>query len=297
MTSHMFSGFLTVFCLASRYSIVGRKGAEKVSPCISRSERPSISSTHTLPDRDSDAFFISCSGCEPDSANNPLSSEASQTILICRNSSGTVQHQPVAPGAAATDPSTLRPMSDYLTLDPTFSEAEMQEKLRNLYVQFQEAWHNKDLTPLRPYLSDAYYAQSDRQLDSYRRNNQTSYIERISVLGTELKGFKQESGNDVIIARLQTRITNYVLDDRTGELVRGSKTAEKFMDYEWELIRTSGRTTAGSTGTVVQNCPNCGAVININRTAQCEFCGSIVTVDSFDWVVNGIKGISQRTAG
>lgn len=224
-------------------------------------------------------------------------------ILIIRHfkkgsGSGTsAQHVPVAPGAQATDPASLTPMSDYLSLDPTFSESEMREKISNLYVQFQDAWHNKDLAPLRPYLSDAYFAQSDRQLDTYRRNHQTSYIDRISVLGVTLSGYKQANGNDYIYARLQTRITQYTLDDATGNLVRGSKTAEKFMEYEWELMRTSGKTTAGSAGTVVQNCPNCGATVNINRTAQCEFCGSIITVDSFDWVVNGIKGLSQRTAG
>lgn len=220
-------------------------------------------------------------------------------FFVLRRKGGGSAHtnKPVAPGAQATDPSTLKPISEYLTLDPTFSESEMREKISNLYVQFQDAWHAKDLTPLRPYLSDAYYAQSDRQLDTYRRNHQTSYIDRISVMDVALSGFKQTDGKDYIYARLKTRITNYVLDDNTGDLVRGSKTAEKFMEYEWEMVRSSGKTTVGSTGTVVQNCPNCGAAVNINRTAQCEYCGSIITVDSFDWVVNGIKGLSQRTVG
>ena len=221
-------------------------------------------------------------------------------FFVLRRRGGSSAHpnnKPVAPGAQATDPSTLKPMSEYLTLDPTFSESEMREKISNLYVQFQDAWHAKDLTPLRPYLSDAYFAQSDRQLDTYRRNHQTSYIDRISVMDVSLSGFKQSEGKDYIYARLKTRITNYVLDDNTGNLVRGSKTAEKFMEYEWEMVRSSGKTTVGASGTVVQNCPNCGAAVNINRTAQCEYCGSIITVDSFDWVVNGIKGLSQRTVG
>jgi predicted RNA-binding Zn-ribbon protein involved in translation (DUF1610 family) len=221
-------------------------------------------------------------------------------FFVLRRKGGGSAHpnnKPVAPGAQATDPSTLKPMSEYLTLDPTFSESEMREKISNLYVQFQDAWHAKDLTPLRPYLSDAYYAQSDRQLDTYRRNHQTSYIDRISVMDVALSGFKQTDGKDYIYARLKTRITNYVLDDNTGDLVRGSKTAEKFMEYEWEMVRSSGKTTVGSTGTVVQNCPNCGATVNINRTAQCEYCGSIITVDSYDWVLGGIKAISQRTVG
>ena len=215
-----------------------------------------------------------------------------------KGSSGVVQpQQPVAAGATATDPSTLRPVQEYLNLDPTFSEAQFKEKLSNLYVQFQNAWQDKDLESLRPYLSDMYYAQVDRQLDNYRRNNQTPHVERISVLGVTLTGWKQENGNDVMIARLNTRITTYVTNDANGDLVRGSRTAEKFMDYEWEVIRASGKTTVQEGGMTVQNCPNCGATININHTAKCEYCGSIITVDSYDWVVNSIKGISQRTVG
>ena len=206
---------------------------------------------------------------------------------------------PIMPGATATDPSTLRPMPDYLALDPSFSEAEFREKLSNMYVQFQNAWQAKDMEPLRPYLTDAFYNKCDRQLDGYRKNHQTNRIERISVLGVDLVGWKQEAGFDVMIARLNTRIVDYVVDDASGNIVRGSNTAEKFMTYEWDLMRTSGLTTASAAAgsTTAQSCPHCGATIDINRSAKCPFCDSILTTDTFDWAVNEIKGLSQRTNG
>lgn len=204
---------------------------------------------------------------------------------------------PVMPGAQATDPSTLRSMSDYPALDPQFSEAAFREKLSNLYVQFQNAWQSKDLTPLRPYLTDAFYNKCDRQLDAYRQNRQTNRIDRPSVLGVELVGWKQEAGVDVVVARLRTRIVDYVTDDATGSVVRGSNTAEKFMEYEWDLVRTSGQISAEGTGTTSQSCPHCGAPINVNHTAICEYCGSVLTTDTFDWAVREIKGLSQRTVG
>ena len=191
----------------------------------------------------------------------------------------------------------LRPMDEYMKLDPAFTHAAFKEKLSNLYVRLQDAWHEKDLTPLRPYLSDALYAQSDRQLDEHRRKHQTSYIERIAVLKVSLLGWREEQKDDVIVARLKTRITTYILKDDTGELVRGSRTAEKFMEYEWTLTRSSDRRGKSAGGTVVRSCPNCGAPLNINRTAKCEYCDSIVTVDSYDWVLTSIRGISQRTEG
>ena len=203
----------------------------------------------------------------------------------------------VAPGAQATDPSTLRPISEYAQLDPQFSEAQMREKLSNLYVQFQNAWQAKDMEPLRPYLTDAMFGQCDRQLDAYRRDRQTNRIERISVLDVQLVGFKQQSGTDTLVARLKTRIVDYVVNDADGTVVRGSKTAEKFMEYEWDLVRSSGMQTGVSSGTKSQNCPQCGAPININRTAKCEYCGCILTTDTFDWAVSEIKGLSQRTVG
>lgn len=204
--------------------------------------------------------------------------------------------QPVRDGggqAAAAD--SLRKMSEYTSIDPGFSETELSEKVSRMYVEFQNAWEAKDLTVLRPYLSDAFYATADRQLDAYRKNRQTNHVDRISVLGVTFTGFRQEKNEDIIIARLKTRIVDYVTDDRTGSIVRGSSTAEKFMDYEWTLARASGVRTGKNDGVRTVNCPNCGAPVDINKSAKCEYCGSILSVNASDWVVTGIRGIAQRT--
>ena len=69
------------------------------------------------------------------------------------------------------------------------------------------------------------------------------------------------------------------------------------MEYEWTLTRKRGIRTGVNDGIRVQNCPNCGAAININRTAKCPYCDSIITVEAHDWAVSNIKGLSQRTSG
>ena len=42
-------------------------------------------------------------------------------------------------------------------------------------------------------------------------------------------------------------------------------------------------------------CPYCGAHVDINHSAVCEYCNSVLTTDSFDWAVSNIKGIAQRS--
>ena len=199
-------------------------------------------------------------------------------------------------GAQRVDQSQLRSMSEYQQLDPGFDQSAFQEKLGNLYVQMQNGWQERNIESLRPYFTDALFAQMDRQLSAMRKARRTNYVERIAVLGVTLRGFCQRNGEDHIIAELRTRIVDYTLNDETGELISGSQSKEKFMTYEWDLSRESGRKTGEAAEMTTVNCPNCGAPVSINTTAKCPYCDSVITLDSHDWAICSIKGISQRTA-
>lgn len=135
----------------------------------------------------------------------------------------------------------------------------------------------------------------EMQLKGIIDAKQTNHIERIAVLSVELEGFAQTETEDKIYAEIKTRIIDYTLDDKTGNVVSGSKTAEKFMTYEWELTRPTGKKTVRSKETKAVNCPNCGAPVEINKTARCPYCGSIITTENDEFVINTIKGVSQRT--
>ena len=194
-----------------------------------------------------------------------------------------------------TPASSLKSIASYSGVDPSFSATAFREKLSNLYVRFQNDWQAKNISGLRPYLSDTLFAQMERQLDVHRQRYETNCIDRIAVLGVDLLGWKQENGYDIMIARLNTRIVDYTVDDRTGNVIRGSRTKEKFMTYEWTLARTTGVLTSRSTGTTAQTCPYCGAHVDINHSNVCEYCQSVLTTDTFDWVVTNIKALSQQT--
>lgn len=84
-------------------------------------------------------------------------------------------------------------------------------------------------------------------------------------------------------------------DDATGAIVSGSEVSEKFMTYEWTLTRTTGVKTKTSAGVTPQTCPHCGAHVDVNQTAECPFCGSVITTDTFDWAIDNITALSQKT--
>ncbi|MDD3920298.1 MAG: zinc-ribbon domain-containing transport protein [Eubacteriales bacterium] len=201
-------------------------------------------------------------------------------------------------GARPTAAETLLKPDWYKTnLDPQFDAGAFCEKVSNLYVQMQQQWQEKEFEPMRAHMSDALYTQFNRQLQALVNNQQTNHIERISVLTTELRGFKQDDHNDYAIVLLNTRIVDYTTDDKTGQVIRGSQTAEKFMWYEWTLCRTTGMTTGSATGNEAAKCPSCGAPLDLNASAQCAYCGTVITAGEHDWVISAIRGISQRTQG
>ena len=202
---------------------------------------------------------------------------------------------PVTNVPTATPASALKPMESYRELDPNFSSADMEAKISNVFIRLQAAWMKKDLTEVRTCLTDEFFAQTDRQLDAYRTKKQTNVIERIAVLGVSLTGWEQNDKNDMIIARVSARMADYVTDDVTGDVVRGSRTADRFMEYEWTLVRTKGRKTGVDDEKERKSCPYCGAPLDINRSAKCEYCGNIVSTNDYDWCLASVKGLSQRT--
>ncbi len=184
-------------------------------------------------------------------------------------------------------------------IDPFFTEAEMREKVANLYSEMQRAWETQDWEPMRARLTDDLYNQMWRQLQELVTRGQINRIERIAVMSVALKQFYQDEQNDNLVIRLTTRITDYTVDRATGNVVSGDPKREKFMTYEWTMIRSVGVKTPapGIDGKqeVSRNCPHCGAPIDLTQSARCSYCHSIVTAPEFDWVLSNIKGIAQQT--
>lgn len=179
--------------------------------------------------------------------------------------------------------------------DPGFNESKFIGDVSNLYIRFQDAWTARDLTDIRPHLTEELFAKSDRQIKGYIQRGQTNHVERVSVLSAKIVGCTKDAKNDIVTVEILSRINDYITDDKTGNIIRGDKNKELFMTYRWTFIRTLGKLTREDELVDDKKCPNCGAPIDLNRSAVCEYCGSVVTSSEYDWVVSDIQGISQRS--
>ena len=164
----------------------------------------------------------------------------------------------------------LTPIGEYTKIDPNFNAAALCEKSSNLYVQMQNGWTAKNIESLRPYFTDALFTQMERSLQGYAQRGETNVVERIAVLDVTPLGFHQTGGEDHILLRLRTRITDYTVNDGT-------------------------QTNAESGETKRITCPGCGAPLDVNASARCPYCGTVIQQQAQDWVISAIRGIKQQT--
>ena len=134
-------------------------------------------------------------------------------------------------GAQRTPDSRLQPLGDLAVTDPSFDANAMQEKISNLYVQMQNCWTDKNIESLRPYFTDAFFTQMERQLNGLKSRGLTNHVDRIAVLGVNLRGFYKQGGDEHLIVELRTRIVDYTVQDSDKKLVSGDRNREKFMTF------------------------------------------------------------------
>ena len=196
----------------------------------------------------------------------------------------------------SSSPTSPVSIKRYTRIDPYFDSAALCEKASNLYVQMQNGWTAKNIESLRPYFTDALFTQMERSLQGYVQRGETNVVERIAVLDVTPRGFYQTGGEDHILLRLRTRITDYTVNDGTQRIIRGSRKKEKFMTYEWDLLRPTGtKTEAESGGTKRITCPGCGAPLDVNASARCPYCGTVIQQQAQDWAICAIRGIRQES--
>jgi predicted lipid-binding transport protein (Tim44 family) len=192
------------------------------------------------------------------------------------------------------DKSRLKNISEFISeKDPGFSVAVFTEKISNLYIRLCNSIEDKNTLMVKPYFTGDILASFDGEIAEDERNGLTHVYDKLTVLSSSVSGWKSDGDNDVIIAEIRSRMTDYKINSE-GKTVTSGTDTEKFITVEWTLEREASKETGDSFSLSAQNCPNCGATVNINNSSVCEYCGCVLNTDSFDWIVTGIKLISRE---
>ena len=192
--------------------------------------------------------------------------------------------------------SDLEPVQDYISnSDPDFVPSAFTEKVSNLFLRYFYAIEDKSPDGIRAYLSDGVLSDLDKEISDCVSKRVTHRFEKLTVLSCDILGKKTDGDFDVLVTKVRSRISDYYESDESDQ-ISGDRGAEKFYTYEIALSRKTGEKTGKANEFRAQNCPSCGAPVNINNDGRCEYCGSILKTDPFGWKISDMKIVSYDEA-
>lgn len=144
---------------------------------------------------------------------------------------------PVADGVEAD---RERGLSYVRQMDPGFDEERFKEIAMDQFFRLQAAWAGRDLTPVRGNLSEGLYRTLSEEIAQLKAQGRVNRLENIAVRSTEVTEAWQEGGQDYITVRFLANLLDYTVDERSGDLLSGSRTDPvKFEEY-WSFTRPVG---------------------------------------------------------
>jgi predicted lipid-binding transport protein (Tim44 family) len=125
-------------------------------------------------------------------------------------------------------------------MDAGFDPAALVTWARGLYLDVQTTLKSRDMSGLRDRLAPEIYTELQAQCDRLRGARQTNVVERIDIRRAELTEAWQEGGRDYVTVYVVSSMLDYTVDDGTGAVVEGSKTAPQEVTEFWTLARPVG---------------------------------------------------------
>lgn len=177
--------------------------------------------------------------------------------------------------------------------DEAFSMADFLSAAETVFVKLQYAWTARDWESIRPFESNRLFNKHKAQLEEYIRLGRTDVMERISVNRSYAVSRVATGEEERIAVYLEAAFNNYIIETESGKVLQGDPETRYEKRYLLTFVRTLGAKTDASGATETIQCPHCGANVEVIRSGKCEYCGSVVYSEVYDWVLDELDAAGR----
>ena len=157
---------------------------------------------------------------------------------------------------------------------PNFNKNEFLKQGYNIYLDVQNAWMNFSLDDVKDKITDELYNMYDSQLSTLEVKGEQNIMKDFALRKSYLKDVVNQNNNITITAGYVIELYDYIIEQSTEKVLRGFPNNKLCITYEMKFRRTLDESAK------VENCPNCGAKIDMNSSGICEYCGSKIVLDN-----------------
>jgi predicted lipid-binding transport protein (Tim44 family) len=145
-----------------------------------------------------------------------------------------------APGTHGGEADLQKGIGHIRHMDPGFDPAALEEWARTFFANVQSAVAMRDVGIIRDRLTPEMYNVLQNQCQELKAARRTNYVEKVQLDRSEAGEAWQEGGHDFVTVLFSGTMLDYTVDDRTGEVVEGTKTEPQTVDEYWTFTRPVG---------------------------------------------------------
>lgn len=164
-----------------------------------------------------------------------------------------------------------------LSVDSQFSKEDFYAWVKHLYSVILEALDKRNPVMLRRFESDYLYQRHVAFFEDITKTG--AVISNYAIKGVLLKDFKIEGDKEILVAALSASIKKRNIYDNS------------YKSYILTFARKKGVKTTGTLLEKDTNCPNCGAVLDLDSHGVCSYCHTLVSNGDFGWILIDMKSI------
>jgi predicted lipid-binding transport protein (Tim44 family) len=141
----------------------------------------------------------------------------------------------------ATAPGDLdRGVSHIRRMDVAFDPARFGETASDIFFRVQAAWMARDMSQASASLTPEMAGLLQKDCDRLRDQGRINRLENIAVRSVTLTEAWQESGRDYVTVHFLASLLDYTVDERSGQVVEGSRTEPVKFEEFWTFVRPVG---------------------------------------------------------
>ncbi len=165
-------------------------------------------------------------------------------------------------------------------VDPNFSKEDFYAWVKHLYSTILEALDKKNNLILRRFESDYLYQRHVALFEDKRASGEV--ISKYYIKGVLLKDFKIEGDKEILVVALTAALNN--VNPSRRDYVRRS--------YLLIFSRNKGlKTNSKLLDDKDTNCPNCGAVLDLDSHGICSYCHTVIPSGAYGWVLIDMRNL------
>ncbi len=115
----------------------------------------------------------------------------------------------------------------------------IKARIEETYFKVQIAWRERDQEIAKEYMSERLYTKHKLQTDDLIRNKKINMLEQINLneaMIVEILDYTDDS-KDAFWVLIKGQMVDYMLDEESGEVIRGSTTVSEDFEELWRFKR------------------------------------------------------------